>query len=86
MKIVRVTYTTQPGYAGQNAGNIQQVMSDLRELGSMFASAPTVKRLPIRLSSKKMNAKRFFLTWFLSKRFNSSLKQACRKHRRLQRN
>jgi len=34
MKIVRVTYTTQPGYAGQNAGNIQQVMSDLRELGS----------------------------------------------------
>jgi hypothetical protein len=33
MKIVRVTYTTQPGYAAQNAGNIQSVMSDLRRLG-----------------------------------------------------
>ena len=33
MKIVRVTYTTQPGYAVQNAGNIQQVMADLRQIG-----------------------------------------------------
>jgi hypothetical protein len=33
MKIVRVTYTTQPGYAAQNAGNIQQVMADLRQIG-----------------------------------------------------
>ncbi|HZY38356.1 MAG TPA: hypothetical protein VFE53_16980 [Mucilaginibacter sp.] len=33
MKIVRVTYTTQPGYAGQNQHNIQAVMSDLRQAG-----------------------------------------------------
>ena len=33
MKIVRVTYTTQPGYAVQNAGNIQQVMADIRQIG-----------------------------------------------------
>jgi hypothetical protein len=32
MKIVRVTYTTQAGYAAQNAGNIQSVMSDLRRI------------------------------------------------------
>jgi hypothetical protein len=31
MKIVRVTYTTQSGYADQNQHNIQQVMSDLRQ-------------------------------------------------------
>jgi hypothetical protein len=32
MKRVRVTYTTLAGYAAQNAGNIQNVMSDLRRL------------------------------------------------------
>ena len=31
MKTVRVTYTTQPGYADQNQRNIQNVMSDLRK-------------------------------------------------------
>ena len=33
MKIVRVTYTTKPEYAAQNQQNIQQVMSDLQQLG-----------------------------------------------------
>ena len=33
MKIVRVTYTTQAGYAEQNQHNIQKVMADLRQIG-----------------------------------------------------
>ncbi len=32
MKIVKVTYTTKPGYAGQNMENIKGVMNDLRRL------------------------------------------------------
>ena len=32
MKIVRVTYTTKPGYTDQNKANIQKVMTDLQEL------------------------------------------------------
>ena len=34
MKIVRVTYTTQTGYAQQNQHNIQKVMADLRQIGN----------------------------------------------------
>lgn len=30
MKIIRVTYTVQPEYVGQNKANIEQVMKDLR--------------------------------------------------------
>jgi hypothetical protein len=32
MKIVRVTYTTKAGYAGQNQSNIKNVMTDLQKL------------------------------------------------------
>lgn len=32
MKIVRVIYTTNPGYAETNQGNIKKVMSDLQNL------------------------------------------------------
>lgn len=32
MKIVRVTYTTQPAFAEENQQNIRRVMADLREL------------------------------------------------------
>lgn len=34
MKIVRVTYTTRPEYAGQNTENIQKVMEALQELNA----------------------------------------------------
>jgi hypothetical protein len=34
MKIVKVTYTTQAGYAEQNKANIQQVMAALMELNN----------------------------------------------------
>ena len=32
MKAVKVTYTTQAGYAAQNASNIQKVMDDLQKM------------------------------------------------------
>jgi len=32
MKIVRVTYTTKPEYAAQNAKNIEAVMADLQQM------------------------------------------------------
>jgi len=32
MKIVKVTYTTKPGFAAQNIENIKAVMKDLRQL------------------------------------------------------
>jgi hypothetical protein len=32
MKIIKVTYTANPGFAGQNMKNIQAVMNDLRRL------------------------------------------------------
>ena len=32
MKIVRVTYTTTPGYSTQNQENIKKVMTDLQQL------------------------------------------------------
>ena len=34
MKIVKVTYTTQAGYAEQNKANIAAVMSELHDLGN----------------------------------------------------
>ncbi len=34
MKIVKVTYTTQPHYASQNKANIEQVMADLQALNN----------------------------------------------------
>jgi hypothetical protein len=34
MKIIKVTYSTKPAYAEQNAQNIRNVMNDLRQLGS----------------------------------------------------
>lgn len=33
MKIVRVTYTTRPGFAETNEANIKTVMTDLQKLG-----------------------------------------------------
>jgi len=33
MKIVKVTYTVQAGYAAQNKQNIRQVMHDLKQAG-----------------------------------------------------
>ena len=32
MKIVKVTYTTKPGFVTQNIGNIKVVMNDLQQL------------------------------------------------------
>ena len=34
MKIIRVQYTTKPGYAAKNKENITKVMSDLREINN----------------------------------------------------
>lgn len=32
MKIIQVTYTTKPGFAAQNTGNIKTVMDELQQL------------------------------------------------------
>ena len=34
MKIVKVTYTTKPEYAGQNQSNIKKVMADLQAINN----------------------------------------------------
>ena len=40
MKVVRVQYTVQPGYAGQNKENVAAVMRELQDFLHLFFEHP----------------------------------------------